>query len=101
MGFRYVRYTRSKDNTTVFATALLSQPGTPKGGPTELGETLRIRCVDPVPGSDITMLGSDSKLAWAQGADGVTTIQIPAGATTGMKGPGFSFKITGKPADQC
>ena len=95
------RFTTVQDNTTVFATALLAQPGTPKGGPTELGDSLLIKCVDPAPGSDITMLGFAGKLAWTQGADGVTTIQIPAGATEGMKGPGFSFKITGKPADKC
>lgn len=93
----YVRYTRSKDNTTIFAIAL-----TGFGGPDALAVELTLSCVEPVAGSSIYLLGQNaSAVKWRQDkATGLTTIQVPAAAAS-LPGPGYSFKITGKPSDRC
>jgi alpha-L-fucosidase len=60
-----VRYTRSKDNKTVFAISL-EWPG----------EKLELSAVQPAKGSQIYMLGYDKPLKWTC-RNGITTIAIP------------------------
>ncbi|MGD0500997.1 MAG: alpha-L-fucosidase [Bryobacteraceae bacterium] len=62
-----IRFTRSKDNRTVYAFAL-QWPG----------EKLVLRTVKPVAGSEIRMLGSSEPLKWSATDTGVE-IQIPSG----------------------
>ena len=97
----YVRYTRSKDNSTVYAIALENFNGRSKG-PAKMGETLTLSCVTPDPGSKIFLLGDNfggapTPLKWsASGGD--TTITVPAAMTANLPGPGYAFKIKGQPA---
>jgi alpha-L-fucosidase len=60
-----VRYTRSKDSTTVYAITL-EWPGT----------QLALTSVAPAPGSDVYLLGYDRPLKWSYD-NGVTTIILP------------------------
>ena len=72
------------------------------GGPASMGETLKLSCVTPKPGSDIYLLGANTTaLKWATGPDGVTTITVPKAMTAKLPNPGYSFKITGQPAAKC
>lgn len=98
----FVRYTRSKDNTTVYAIALENFDGR-SGGPATMGSSLKLSCVTPDPGSNIYMLGANATaLKWATGADGVTTITLPpSAAVSKLPRPGFAFKIKGQPAAKC
>jgi hypothetical protein len=59
--------------------------------------------VTPDPGSKILMLAGGNKTVDCPFtvSSGVTQIHIPAGATAGMTGPGYTFKITGQPASAC
>jgi alpha-L-fucosidase len=61
-----VRYTRSKDSTTVYAIAL-DWPG----------DRLALQGVTPAPGSEVHLLGYDHPLPWTH-ANGVTTVTLPA-----------------------
>ena len=91
----FVRYTRSKDNSTVYAMAL-----TGFGGPQKLPDTIKLACVMPKPGSTITMLGEAAPVKWTtvgSGGGGVI-LTLPSQPTLG---PGVAFKITGKPAESC
>lgn len=91
----FVRYTRSKDNSTVYAMAL-----TGFGGPQKLPDMIKLACVMPKPGSTITMLGEAAPVKWTtvgSGGGGVI-LTLPSQPTLG---PGVAFKITGKPAESC
>jgi alpha-L-fucosidase len=62
-----LRFTRTKDNTTVYAFAL-KWPG----------DKLLVRTVKPAKGSAIRMLGTNESLNWNLTADGLE-VQIPPG----------------------
>jgi alpha-L-fucosidase len=61
-----IRYTRSKDEKTVYAISL-----------TFPGEELQLKSVAPAKDSKIFMLGYDKPLEWKH-QDGVTTIRLPS-----------------------
>jgi alpha-L-fucosidase len=61
-----IRYTRSKDNTTVYAISL-EWPG----------KELKLKSVQPAAKSQIYMLGYDQPLKWTY-KNGVTTVTIPS-----------------------
>lgn len=79
-----VRYTRSKDNSTVYAISL-EWPGS----------QLRLQSVKPADKSEIYMLGYDKPLKWAY-KDGVTTINIPSALQKASARPcehAYTFRI--------
>ena len=93
---QFIRYTRSKDNTTIYAIALTSlkdaQP---------LPKTLTLACVAPDAGSKIFMYGNNATaLDWSV-VGGKVHLQVGTlpPAMTGK--PGYAFKIIGQPAAQC
>ncbi|MDR1813610.1 MAG: alpha-L-fucosidase [Tannerella sp.] len=80
-----IRYTRTKDNRTVFAHTL--------GWP---GKQLQLKAVKPAEGSKVYLLGYKKPLQWSH-RDGVTTITLPDELQTPKKRPceyAYSFKIT-------
>ena len=79
-----VRYTRSKDNKTVYAISL-KWPG----------KTLQLSSVKPAEHSEIYMLGYDKPLKWSY-TDGVTTVSIPQSLQKESKRPcehAYTFRI--------
>ena len=92
----FVRYTRSKDNSTIYAIALTSL-----GDAKPLPASLELACVVPKPGSDIYMYGHNSSaLKWTMNA-GILHINIGALPTKLTGKPGYAFKIVGQPAKKC
>ena len=80
-----VRFTRSKDNKTVYAIAL-AWPGS----------QLTLRSVRPVLGSNITMLGNEQSLPWTHSKGGRLEIALPADAPYKAGNPlgfAYAFKI--------
>jgi alpha-L-fucosidase len=79
-----VRYTRSKDNKTVYAISL-EWPG----------KQLELKSVEPAQGSKIFLLGYDKPLNWRY-KNGVTTITLPANLQKETNRPcnyAYTFKI--------
>jgi alpha-L-fucosidase len=79
-----VRYTRSKDNKTVFAISL-EWPG----------KQLQLKSVEPVKGSKIYLLGYDEPLKWSY-QNGTTTISLPSKLQKEANRPcsyAYTFKI--------
>jgi alpha-L-fucosidase len=84
-----VRFTRTKDQRTVYAFAL-KWPG----------ERLLLRSVRPAPGSAIRMLGTDAPLKWNPQGSGVE-VQIPAGLQDEPRRPcrfAWGFQVTTRSA---
>lgn len=86
----FVRYTRSKDGTTVFAIALRPVAA------------LKLACVVADPYATVTLLGFEDPqtlkpypLAYAE-EGGVMTISLPAQASL-PQGPAYAFRIPGQP----
>lgn len=96
----YVRYTRSKDNTTIYAIALENFDGKSKGPP-EMGDSLTLKCVAPDSGSDIYLLGENSTALKWTASGGSVTIEVPKAMTAKLPRPAYAFKITGQPAEKC
>ena len=105
-----VRYTRSKDNTTVYA-HVLSGFGS---RPLPAGGTLPLECVRPMPGSQITLLGYVDEatklplpIKWTQqqassGRQAARALlRVPANlsAHAAVVEPAFVFKIRGAPVE--
>ena len=99
-----VRYTRSKDNATVYATVLrgFGAPPLPMDG------KLRLACVRIAPSSVVTLLGyrdaatrAPLPIAWEQpqGRGGVAVLTVPAdlAAHPAILDPGFVFKMKAQP----
>jgi alpha-L-fucosidase len=79
-----IRYTRSKDNKTVYAISL-EWPG----------KQLALKSVEPAQGSKIYLLGYDKPLKWTYN-NGVTTITLPADLQKEANRPcnyAYTFKI--------
>ena len=79
-----IRYTRSKDNKTVYAVSI--------GWP---GKQLSLKSVEPAKGSSIYLLGYDKPLKWTH-KNGVTTVALPNELQQAAKRPcnyAYTFKI--------
>jgi alpha-L-fucosidase len=79
-----IRYTRSKDKSTVYAISL-EWPG----------KELQLKSVEPAKGAKVYMLGYDKPLKWTH-KDGVTTISLPASLQKAEKRPcehAYTFKL--------
>jgi alpha-L-fucosidase len=79
-----VRYTRSRDNRTVYAISL-EWPG----------EQLKLTSVKPAEKSNVFMLGYEEPLKWSY-KDGVTTVTLPAKLQKASRRPcdyAYTFKI--------
>jgi alpha-L-fucosidase len=79
-----IRFTRSKDNQTIYAISL-EWPG----------KQLSLKSVEPAKGSKIYMLGYDKPLKWTV-KNGVTTIDIPSKLQKAENRPcdyAYTFKI--------
>ena len=91
----FVRYTRSKDNATVFAIAL-----TGFGGPEQLPPTISLACVVPEEGSTVQLLGHPGGVQWTRSSGGDTVLTVPQLSGKEL-GPGYVFEIKGTPAESC
>ena len=98
-----VRYTRSEDNTTIYATALSGFGSKPTLG----GSALPLADVVPAAGSLVYLLGYEDEasrtpiaIQWSMKA-GQAVLQVPADIAKhpSIMDPGMTFKITGKPAE--
>jgi alpha-L-fucosidase len=80
-----IRFTRTKDQKTVYAFSL--------GWP---GSTLTLKTVIPAAGSQVTLLGSNTPLHWSYNADAGTVIELPPAMQDDTKRPckfAYGFKI--------
>ena len=92
----YVRYTRSKDNSTIYAIALTSLKDAKP-----LSETLTLACVTPDTGSKIWMYGNNAtSMPWSV-VGGKLQIKVGALPPAMCGKPGYAFKITGQPTAKC
>jgi alpha-L-fucosidase len=83
-----IRYTRSKDGKTIYA-AVLDWPG----------KSLKIRYVEPKPGSKIYMLGYKKALLWKKNSRGEVVITLPSLLQRAGNRPchhAWVFKIRGR-----
>ena len=90
----FVRYTRTKDNSTVYAIAL-----TGFGGPNKLPAAISLACVVPVKGSTVQLLGHPGTVQWKR-ADGMTVLTVPKFTGKDL-GPGYVFKLQGSAVQSC
>jgi alpha-L-fucosidase len=86
-GAEDIRYTRSKDGTTLYAILL----GTPEPGPI----TLSAVRAKPGPGARVRLLGASDAVAFAVNQDGMLVLTPPALATDGPNRFAVAFKIEG------
>ena len=101
-----VRYTRSKDNATIYAIALSGF------GSASTGATLTLADVVPTPGSEIYLLGYEHEanrtlipIEWSPGQAGaggaasgaVLTVPTDVAAHPAVMDPGMAFMIKGAP----
>jgi len=97
-----VRYTRSKDNSTIYAIALSGFGSAPI-----VGNVLSLACVEATPGSSVFLLGYENEMTrspialdWAPQKGGIAiTIPSDVAAHSAVKAPGMVFKISGQPRD--
>jgi hypothetical protein len=95
-----VRYTRSKDNATIYATALTGFGSAPTGGQLPLADVV------PAPGSQVFLLGYEDEgsrtplpVAWSQqGGHAVLTVPADLAAHPAVLAPAMVFVIKGQPA---
>lgn len=96
-----VRYTRGKDNTTIYAIVLSGFGSIP------LKSELMLACVQLVPGSHIHLLGYEDEMTrlprivnWEE-REGMATITVPTDVDkhSAIMEPGLVFKMQGQPRD--
>eukprot|EP00755_Sulcionema_specki_P018667 Sspe_Gene.67477::Locus_39809_Transcript_1_1_Confidence_1.000_Length_1547::g.67477::m.67477/K01206/FUCA; alpha-L-fucosidase len=84
-----VRYTRTKDNSTVYATSL--------GWPSS---TLNLACVRGNTNSTVSLLGWQGTLKWTNTANSMN-IEVPQDAKSKLVDPGYVFKISSPAPHAC